>query len=228
MTEEERCGLFQFLYIVACGSVEAVLTEYLTSVIQRPKATLRGTKVFPPHSNKFSDGIAVAMDSDLMSAAVYRLLERTTLELASAPFGRLIDLHFTILGTRPTETMSASLYAGINGLVAIRNVIAHSRSVYVDLVRDPTGSSNLLPESNFDSNPLKPAFQALAQANLYSPEAAKTNHGVVGLLKHLYREEVLLYFWNAAADATDIYLKLAAAGGFLDEKSFDRLPRIAA
>lgn len=121
LTEEERHGLFQFLYVTACSSIEAILSEYMKAVLHWPTATLHTAKMFPNRSTTFNDGISVSLDQTLMNESVRRLLERTAHELAAAPFARLMDLHLTIFGTKPgkylalnsTEPFSASLQFGI-------------------------------------------------------------------------------------------------------------------
>jgi hypothetical protein len=230
MGSEERHGLAQFLYITCCAGIEVVLSEYLTAVLSWPAIGLgaKDAKLFKARPKQLEDGTTVDPDERLMNDAVHRLLKRTQVELSSAPFGRLMDLHVTILGLKPTEILSPKIYTAVQGLVCIRNLLAHSRQLYVDLVRDPAGGASLLPDSNFDSHPLKSAFSALAEAGLYSPQALQRPDGIKDLLMHIYREDVQLYFWNAAADAIDIYLSLASAKGFLDEKAYKRLPRLAA
>jgi len=228
LTAEEHRGLFQFLYVTACSSVEAILSEYMAAVLHWPAATLDTTKLFPERSRSLNDGSSISLDQTLMNESVHRLLERTAHELAAAPFARLMDLHPTILGTKPREKLGPQLYGAILGIVAIRNLFAHSRSVYVDLTTDPAGTGYLLPESNFDTHPLKPAFQALGEAGLYNAQAAKRHDGLVELLLHIYREDVLLFFWCAAAEAVESYLNSAASGGFIDAQTYDRLPTLAA
>ena len=230
MGSEERHGLAQFLYITCCGGIEAVLSEYLDAVLNWPSICVgaKDAKLFKARPKQTQDGAAGDQDERLMNDAVHRLLKRTQVELSSAPFARLKDLHVTILGSKPTEIMGPKTYTAVQGLVCIRNLLAHSRQLYIDLVRDPTGDTSLLPDASFDSHPLKAAFSALTEAGLYSSQALRRPDGIEALLMHIYREDVQLYFWNAAVDAIDIYLGRASAQGFLNEKAYKRLPRLAA
>jgi hypothetical protein len=226
LNDEERHGLFQFLYVTSCSSIEAVLSEYMVAVLNWPVHTLATTKVFSDREKTMKDGSKVPVDSGMMNEGVRRLCERTKQELASAPFARLMDLHVTILGKKPAELLGATLYATILGLVAVRNVLAHSRDVYVEMNSDPSGGRYFLPDTNFDAHPLKPAFQALGHARLYDSKASKRSDAVMEVLTQLYREEVMLYFWNGAKDAVDKYVQMAVSQGFMDPQGHTSLPSL--
>ncbi|HLQ25724.1 MAG TPA: hypothetical protein VK138_07520 [Acidiferrobacterales bacterium] len=227
MTEEQCNGFFQFTHITACSYIESLLSHYLVSVISEPTIVLRKAKGFAERTTKWQDGDEVKVDVELENRAVQRLLEQFETDLNGAPFARLISFHTTILGRSLSDIVGPSLYARVNGLVAIRNVLAHGRPVYVDLVSDPGGSKSLVPEANFDAHPLKSVFQALASDGLYDPANARSGP-LVDSLRHIYREEVVRYFWDATRQVADIYIQLGAEQGFIDAKHFQRLPPLPA
>jgi hypothetical protein len=128
--EYERRGFFQFLYITACSNLEVTIADYLKAVVSMPvlEMKLMEQNGYPTRGVTTNGEIfEVSMQHEWM--AIRRIVERTLDEIDSAPIQRLQTHHVTILGKSIQSLIGKNLYSHLEGLVSVRNLLAHGREL---------------------------------------------------------------------------------------------------
>lgn len=205
MQEYELRGFFQFLYITACAHAEIVICDYLRSVLFLPINSINTTSKFP--ERKFVDnGTEFVLSTEPELRAVQRLLQRTVEELEKSSLERLEPLYRTIIGVTIRGTIGADLHDKLKGLVAVRNVLAHGRLLYINI------DDSFIADASFEQHPFENAIKSLRQAAIFNErEAASLDAN--DLYSVIYRDEVLSHFWNASIDIGKYYRNRAAQEG---------------
>jgi hypothetical protein len=201
MEDYERRGFLNFLYITACGHAETVIADYLKSVLFIPIFGLTKTTDFPKRK-VIEDGSENLVSTEPEQRAVQRLLERTTADLERAPMDRIESLHKTICGTTVREVVGPDLHDKLNGLLAVRNVLAHGRLLYVNF--EDSG----IPDSTFEQHPFENAIKCLRQSGLFNANAVPADANE--LYSVIYRDDVIRHFWNASVELGRFYREKAA------------------
>ena len=138
------------------------------------------------------------MSTEPEQRAVQRLLRKTVEELEKASLERVEPLHRTIVGVTLNEMIGPNLHDKLKGLVSVRNVLAHGRLLYVDI-----DDSNIA-DASFEQHPFENAIKSLRQAKLFK-ESDASLADPNDLYSVIYKDDVLLHFWNASIDTGKYY-----------------------
>src|SRR6266702_1463769 len=195
MEEYERRGFFQFLYVTACGHAESILCNYLKAVLFLPLLTIRSATQFPVRVHTV-DGIEHVISTEPEHRALQRVLQSTIDDIDRAPLARLEKLHETIVGKTIHDIIGSNRYDDLRGLVSVRNLLAHGRELYVNI--NFSDQADLRVDLSFEQHPLENAIKSLRQANLIGRED-KTRMTPDELMGAIYKDEVVVHFWNASA-----------------------------
>jgi hypothetical protein len=197
MQEYERRGFFQFLYITACGHAESIICDFLKSVLFLSIYHIERTSKFP--DRKFIDnGTEFILSTEPQKRVVERLLRKTVEDLEKASLAGVESLHRTVIGASVRETIGPDLHDKLKGLVSVRNVLAHGRLLYVDI-----DDSNIA-DASFEQHPFENAIKSLRHANIFKDSEA-SSADPNDLYSVIYKDDVLLYFWNTSIDIGKYY-----------------------
>ena len=199
LEEYERRGFFQFLYITACGHVESIISDYLKAILLWPQINIRKmSDAGFPTREMTTDGITLNISTEYEQLAINRLIEKTKEDIDKAPFEKLMLLHQTIVGLPLKKIVGDDLFVHLRGLVSVRNLLAHGRQLYIDL------DDFLLPDVGFEQHPLENAIKSLRQVNLFEGDHFRSAQPD-DVKSVIYKDEVVIHFWNASAAIAEIY-----------------------
>jgi hypothetical protein len=200
MEDYERRGFFHFLYVTASGHAESIICDYLKSVLFLAKFPIDTTKAFQMRKS-IVNGVEHLLSTEFEQRAIGRLLDRTNEELERASFERIESLHKTITGDSIRDVVGEELHDRFKGLVSVRNVVAHGRLLYVNF------DESHQADPSFEQHPLEHAMKNLKRSKLFPADVTAVDaNDLYGLI---YKDEILLHFWNASVSIGEKYRRLA-------------------
>jgi hypothetical protein len=200
MEDYERRGFFHFLYVTASGHAESIICDYLKSVLLLAKLPIHTGKAFQTRK-LMVNGVEHLLSTEFEQRAIERLLDRTNDELERASFERIQSLHKTITGDSIQDIVGEELHDRFKGLLSVRNVVAHGRQLYVNF------DDSLQADPSFEEHPLEHAMKNLKRSKLFPTDASAVDaNDLYGLI---YKDEVLLHFWNASVSIGEKYREMA-------------------
>lgn len=217
MTDYERKGFYQFLYIVACGHAEYVISQCLKNRLWLPIMEMRGTKNIPDREANL-EGKPHKYSYEPFHRSVLRLLERQSDDLDKAPLNALESAHATILGSSIKNIIGDNLHQHLLGLASIRNVVAHGRELYIDLIDIDKA------DLTFEQHPLEHAIKSLKSFGIFPdfPEDAQPDE----VKSVIFLDDSVRHFWNCSSEIGEIYRQINKEENVLGPFFFPALQKL--
>lgn len=204
LSEYERRGFFQFLYITACGNIEATIADYLKSVIGTPvlEMKLMERNGYPTRTVTINNE-DFEISTKYERLAIKRIVDKALDDIDGAPIQKLQALHATIVGETIQEILGKDLYAHLAGLISVRNLLAHGRELYIETIY--TGTPHLMEFAvSFEEHPLENAIKSLNRMGIYEESNYKGARNK-DARDVIYSDLAVMHFWNSAVQMIKIY-----------------------
>ncbi len=165
----ERSGFSQFFYLTLCGFIESALAL----VIKRRLHSIRSLS-YKASPVRFDDnGLEHALTNQAIVDSLSIYMEASMSSLSSAPLGKLTELYSQLFPEKLVDVLGKDLFDDVQALVALRNLFAHGRDIYLELVGELGGDAQVV----LDGNPLqKPLSRLVAAGLLETTKATASNH----------------------------------------------------
>jgi hypothetical protein len=189
LTERERRGFAQFVYLTVLGHLEFTISQHIHARIFTLLTGIDWEKL-GPFTHTFNQ-VEKTHDSKPLGRTMRKMLDVINEKTQSASMGKLVEFHNEVFHNPILKRIGSDLQLDLDALIALRNIFAHGRDVWVEVEGIPPGKGIL------DGNPIqKPAQRLLAAGILPNLTFNTMTHGEFTL--RFYSDEALLYFYKKA------------------------------
>jgi len=189
LEESQRRGFYQFLYLTICAHIESLLF----SIIKARLHSIQATWYSIPPMNYTENNISSLQDRKVVVESGLKIIKSLEKDIEKASLDKLIEIHNKIFKRKLSELISRKLYEDLKALPSLRNSFAHGRDLFLEFKLDAFSTEKL----DFDSNPLKPAFDRLVRANIAENISSFNFENYNDLIALFYSDNACLYFYNA-------------------------------
>ena len=225
MDTSERRGFLHFLYINACGHVEAVISKALTARVETLDHNFKWGD-FPLRPQEYNPSPS-ATERELLRETLLRILCKLMEAIDLAPFGALNTIHKQVFGCSVMDVLGSELYNDILGLVALRNLFAHGREFWLHYsANEPQTMGDLALDISFDGHPLKAAANALQRRGLIDASFVGLRY-YQDVAEIFYSDQAVLIFYEAAQSVWKQYSSYSLFPGEELARMVGNLPNLA-
>lgn len=209
LSDSERRGFAQFLYVTLCGHIESKLAAQIKHRLLLINLAIRWDSL--PPMRWINHGVEEECSVAPLVQSIQQIFGRLEEEAETAPLQRLIEIFGRIFPEGLRDVLGADLFEDLDAVAKIRNVFAHGR----DLVMEFEGTDEAPMKGTLDRNALKkPAVRLYTAGIIKSFEIDGLNY--CDFHAHFYSDEAMMYFYRAIES---IETKLESFSPFPPEKA---------
>jgi len=220
MSDYERRGFLNFVYLTLASHTEGLIAAYLKALVMLAEPlAMKRNNVFPTRTAKI-EGNSRELTMEPEFRMVERLLRSVLEQLESSPYAQLNKLHSIVAGKTLSEFIGLEAHHELDGLFALRNLLAHGRDHYIvediPLVIDET--TNIATHdytkavANFDGHALEKTVSRLRKIGVF-PAKQRARIQPSLLIELFYKDAAVLHFYSVVAGVDALYRRKAEETG---------------
>lgn len=211
LNPSEKNGLLNFTIMYLSGHTEFTISTYLNLLLSR-ESNFRNH--FATSESSSFENAEIPLSQELMILNALKEKEKLVL---SAPFEKLKDLCKSISNKTLEETVGKECFSGLNGLFAFRNIIAHGRNFSTKMdweypIYFDENGMQITKVNHTIEHSIHTILNNLKEKHLIA--TSNLNETTETLVEMLYKESVILHYYNVVSSISRIYEELVNA----DEK----------
>lgn len=199
LSDYERRGFAQFIYITLCGHIETLLSQLIEArlfSIRRMVDDLQGKPFIIQVNNEQK-----AYSNQPVMNSLEQLFDTVDQEIGRGSFENLKGIFSKMFVRSMVETLGTELSSDVEALFRLRNLFAHGRRLVMEFEGSPPNM-----KGNMDENPLRLPAQRLQNAGIIK-SLGFTQWDYHELQARFYSDDAILYFYDKVLELERVLTK---------------------
>jgi hypothetical protein len=200
LESHERRGFGQHFYMMLSSHLESVICRKICLRFDAIHTFVGEPSRVKPLQMGTPQGIET-IDPASICLSIRRICDRRKQDIAKAAYERLKEEYRVAFAKPLPEVLGQDLFADLEALFVLRNILAHGREIYLEHEIDPEG----VCREKLDGNPLKTPIDRLVQAGILERPILPT-FTIDRFLTFLSMDEALRYFYESSQQIENLLI----------------------